>query len=111
MADVKVELKESISREDAVRWLSQLSDAFANGHDAELPFAPGTVSIDIPDRVRAEIEVEVEGNEVELEIEFKWRIAGPGKTAQPAEDAARRAQSQTPARPAVTTKKRAASRK
>jgi len=100
MADVKVERKESISREDAVRWLSQLSAAFADGHDAELPFTPATVSIDIPDRVRAELEVEVEGNEVELEIEFKWRITDPAGT-----------QPQTPPPPAVTTKKRAASRK
>src|SRR5215510_2978736 len=110
MADVKVERKESISRADAVRWLSQLSNAFANGRDAELPFAPGTVSIDIPDRVRAELEVEVDGNEVEVEIEFKWRIAEPGRTGQPPE-AARQAQPPASARPAVTTKKRAASRK
>ena len=110
MADVKVERKESISREDAVRWLSQLSAALADGHDAELPFAPATVSIDIPDRVRAELEVEVEGNEVELEIEFKWRITDPARTRQATEDGAQ-AQPQTSARPAVTTKKRAASRK
>jgi amphi-Trp domain-containing protein len=111
MANVKVERKESISRQDAVRWLSQLSDAFADGHDAELPFAPGTVSIDIPDRLRAELEVEVEGNELELEIEFKWRITDPAGTHQAPEDGAERAQPQTPPRPAVTTKKRAASRK
>ncbi|MGN6793459.1 MAG: amphi-Trp domain-containing protein [Streptosporangiaceae bacterium] len=77
MADVKVELKESISREDAARWLSQLSAAFSDGRDGELPFAPGTLTVDIPDRVRAELEVEVEGNEVEVEIEFKWQIAEP----------------------------------
>lgn len=98
MADVKVELKESISREDAARWLSQLSHAFANGHEGELPFGPGTVSIDIPNRVRAELEVEVEGNEVEVEIEFKWRIAEPETPA-------------TTARSGATTRTRAANRK
>ncbi|HEX2323524.1 MAG TPA: amphi-Trp domain-containing protein [Streptosporangiaceae bacterium] len=105
MADVKVELKESISREDAARWLSQLSRAFANGHEGELPFGHGTVSMKIPDRVRAELEVEVEGNEVEVEIEFKWQIAEPEKALRPSDGA------QTTARSGVTTGKRAASRK
>ena len=100
MADVKVELKESISRKDAARLLSQLSEAFADGHEGELSFGPGTVSMEIPDRVRAELEVEVEGNEVEVEIEFKWQIAGPGTRP-----AAATAQS------GVTTRTRAASRK
>jgi amphi-Trp domain-containing protein len=105
MADVKVELKESISRKDAARWLSQLSHAFANGHEGELPFGSGTVSMEIPDRVRAELEVEVEGNEVEVEIEFKWQIADPEKAPRPTAGA------QTTARSGVTTGKRAASRK
>jgi amphi-Trp domain-containing protein len=100
MADVKVELKESISREDAARWLSQLSHAFADGHEGELPFGPGTVSMEIPDRVHAELEVEVEGNEVEVEIEFKWRIAEP--ESRPAAGTAQSG---------VTTRTRAASRK
>jgi amphi-Trp domain-containing protein len=111
MADIKVERKESISREDAVRWLSQLSDAFADGHDAELPFALGTVSVDIPDQVRAELEVEVDGDEVEVEIEFKWQIPKPETLPQTPEDTARQAQPQTSARPAVTTRRRAASRR
>jgi amphi-Trp domain-containing protein len=111
MADVKVERKESISREDAARWLSQLSQVFADGHDGELPFGPNTVSVDIPDRVRAELEVEVEGNEVEVEIEFKWQIAEPETALRPAEDAGQEVEPQAPARPAVTTKRRAASRR
>jgi amphi-Trp domain-containing protein len=77
MADVKVERKESISRDDAARWLSQLARAFGGSHDGELPFAPATVSVEIPDQVRAELEVEVKGNEVEIEIEFKWLISEP----------------------------------
>ncbi|MDR2988439.1 MAG: amphi-Trp domain-containing protein [Nocardiopsaceae bacterium] len=111
MADVKVERKESISREDAARWLSQLSHAFADGHDGELPFGPGTVSVDIPDRVRAEIEVEVEGDEIEVEVEFKWQIARSETTRRPTEDAGKQAEPQAESRPAVTTKRRAASRK
>lgn len=72
MSDVKFEHKESLSRDEAARWLSLLSRAFAGGNHAELPFEPGTVSLNIPDQVRAELEVEVDGDEVEIEVEFKW---------------------------------------
>jgi amphi-Trp domain-containing protein len=75
MSDVKVERKESLSRDDAAKWLSVLARAFAAGDHAELPFGTSSVSLHVPDRVRAELEVEVEGNEVEIEVEFKWSIA------------------------------------
>lgn len=58
MSDVKVERKESVSRDEAARWLSLLSRAFTVGYHAELPFGPGTVSLHIPDRVRAELAVQ-----------------------------------------------------
>jgi amphi-Trp domain-containing protein len=75
MSDVKVEHKESLSRDDAAAWLSLLARAFTAGDHAELPFGPSSVSLHIPDRVRAELEVEVEGGEVEVEVEFKWSMA------------------------------------
>jgi amphi-Trp domain-containing protein len=74
MSDVKVERKESLSRDEAAVWLSLLAKAFTTGDHAELPFGPSSVSLYIPDRVRAELEVEVEGDEVEVEIEFKWSM-------------------------------------
>ena len=74
MSDVKVERKESLSRDEAAMWLSLLSEAFTAGDHAELPFGPSSVSLYIPDRVRAELEVEVEGDEVEVEVEFKWSM-------------------------------------
>jgi amphi-Trp domain-containing protein len=77
MADVKLERKESVSRDEAAIWLSLLSKAFAKGDHAELPFGPGTVSLQIPHQVRAELEVEVDGDEVEVEVEFKWSLAEP----------------------------------
>jgi amphi-Trp domain-containing protein len=77
MADVKVERKESVSRDEAATWLSLLSKAFTKGEDAELPFGPGTVSLQIPHQVRGELEVEVDGDQVEVEVEFKWSLAEP----------------------------------
>ena len=74
MSDVKVERKESLSRDEAAALLSVLSKAFTAGEHAELPFGPSSVSLHIPDRVRAELEVEVEGDEVEVEVEFKWSM-------------------------------------
>lgn len=74
MSDVKVERKESLSRDEAARLLSLLSEAFTAGDHADLPFGPSSVSLYIPDRVRAELEVEVDGDEVEVEVEFKWSV-------------------------------------
>jgi amphi-Trp domain-containing protein len=74
MSDVKIERKESLSRDEAAQLLSLLSKAFTAGEHAELPFGPSEVSLYIPDRVRTEIEVEVEGDEVEVEVEFKWSM-------------------------------------
>jgi amphi-Trp domain-containing protein len=74
MSDVKVERKESLGRDEAAKLLALLSRAFTAGGHAELPFEPSSVSLYIPDQVRAEIEVEVEGDEVEVEVEFKWSM-------------------------------------
>jgi amphi-Trp domain-containing protein len=88
MSDVKVERKESVSRDEAAAWLLLLSKAFITGENGEFPFGPGTISLHIPDRVRAELEVEVEGDEVEVELEFKWTMAR--QEAAPADDGADR---------------------
>lgn len=74
MSDVKIERKESLSRDEAAQLLSLLSKAFTAGDHAELPFGPSEVSLHIPDRVRTELEVEVKGDEVEVEVEFKWSM-------------------------------------
>lgn len=75
MSDVKVERKESLSRDEAAQWLVLLAKAFAAGDHADLPFGSSSVSLHIPERVRAELEVEVEGDVVEVEVEFKWSMA------------------------------------
>ncbi len=73
MSDVKVERRQSMSREDAAVWLHALSHAFRHGGQVELPIGDGgTVGLQLPDQVRAEFEVEVDGDEVEVEVEFKW---------------------------------------
>jgi amphi-Trp domain-containing protein len=72
MSDVKVEFEQTISRDEAAAWLSQLARVFAGDHDAEVPIGPGTVKLHVPGSVHAELEVEVEDDEVEVEIGFTW---------------------------------------
>jgi amphi-Trp domain-containing protein len=88
MSDVKLEHTELVSRDEAASWLLLLSKEFIAGEKGEFPFGPGTVSLHIPERVRAELEVEVEGDEVEVELEFKWTMAR--HEAAPARDSADR---------------------
>ena len=75
MSDVKLERKESLSREEAAQWLSVLSKAFARGGEVSLPLGPGTIELRLPEQVHAEFEVEVDGDEVEIELEFTWSTA------------------------------------
>jgi amphi-Trp domain-containing protein len=78
MADVSFERKRSLSRQEAAVWLSALARGFADGDEAQLPVGGGgTVTLRIPDQVRAEFEVEVSGDEVEVELEFTWSLAHP----------------------------------
>jgi amphi-Trp domain-containing protein len=94
MSDVKVEYEQTISREDAAAWLSQLARAFTGDNDAEFAFGPGSVKLHVPGSVRAELEVAVEENEVEIEIEFTWPLSQRnGKPTAAAAVSAKRAAS------------------
>ena len=75
MSDVKVEFEQTISRDEAAAWLSQLARVFAGDHDAEVPIGPGTVKLHVPGSVHAELEVQIEDDEVEVEIEFTWPLS------------------------------------
>jgi amphi-Trp domain-containing protein len=98
MSDVKVKRKESVSRDEAANWLSLLSGAFNNGGHVEFPFGQGTVSLRIPEKVRAEFEIEVDGDEVEVEVEFKWSINhdADAKADHPAPDQKRTPNNKAP---------------
>ena len=80
MADVELKRKESLTRKEAAERLSALATALADGGKVELNLGASTVSLNVPDHVRAEFEVEIDGDEVELEIELKWSI-GDGTAA------------------------------
>ena len=84
MADVTLERKKALSREEAAVWLSALSHAFARGGDVKLPLGSGgTVGLHLPEHVQAEFEVEVDGDEVQVEVEFTWTMSHPAETETP----------------------------
>jgi amphi-Trp domain-containing protein len=105
MSDVKVERKESLSRDEAAQWLVLLAKAFASGDHADLPFGPSSVSLHIPDRMRAELEVEVDGDEVEVEVEFKWSMVDH-QAAAAAPEAVKAQQGNGARKPARSSKAR-----
>lgn len=75
MSDMKVELKESLTRQQAADKLSALARALAEDGKVDLELGETTVSLRVPDEVRSEFEVEVDGDELELELELKWSTA------------------------------------
>lgn len=75
MSDMKVELKQSLTRQQAADQLSALASALAESGKVDLEFGDTTVSLRVPDDVRSEFEVEVDGDELELELELKWSTA------------------------------------
>jgi amphi-Trp domain-containing protein len=72
MSDLEFERKQHLTRGDAAAWLRTLADALAKGGHATLPIGPGTVNIELPEHLDAEMEVEVDGDEMQIEIEFTW---------------------------------------
>jgi amphi-Trp domain-containing protein len=86
MSDMKVELKKSLTRQQAADRLSALARALAEGGKVDLEVGDTTVSLRVPDEVRSEFEVEVDGDELELEIELKWSMARAEGSAAAADD-------------------------
>jgi amphi-Trp domain-containing protein len=86
MSDVKVELRESLTRQQVADRLSALARALAEDGRPDLELGGTTVSLRVPDEVRSEFEVEVDGDEFELELELKWSTARTKEPAAPAAD-------------------------
>jgi amphi-Trp domain-containing protein len=87
MSDMKVELKESLTRQQAAGRLSALARALEEDGKVDLQLGETTVSLRVPDNVRSEFEVEVDGDEIELELELKWSTARAEAPAAAAGDA------------------------
>ncbi len=85
MSDMKVELKESLTRRQAADKLSALAGALAEGGKVDLELGETRLSLRVPDELRTEFEVKVDGDELEIELELKWSTARAEVPAAPAE--------------------------
>lgn len=82
MSDMKLERKETLSRQQAAQQLSALARALAEGGHVEMDLGGATLSLHVPDSVRTEFEVEVDGDELELELELTWSTARARSSSQ-----------------------------
>ena len=89
MSDMKVELRESLTRQQVADKLSALASALAKGGDVELEVGGATVNLRVAEDVRSELEVEIDGDEQQLELELKWLTARAERGAAPAAEVER----------------------
>ena len=69
---LKIESKETMSREEAAARLHAIADGLASHNDVELDWDGKHIKVHVADEVRLELEVEVGEKETEFEIELKW---------------------------------------
>jgi amphi-Trp domain-containing protein len=91
MADVKIERKQRLSRQEAGERLIALGRALAGGSTVEWESGDDSISFAVADEVAWEFELEVDGDGRELEIELTWTTAAPAARPRPATRTRRRA--------------------
>lgn len=93
MSNGKIEQRVRLSRQEAARWLGELSKALAEGGTLEVALVGPAVALNLPDEFECELELEPYGDKVELEIEFMWPNArgelSTRRSAVPAADPGR----------------------
>jgi len=85
VSDVKIEQKQSLSRQEAARFIAELAAGLADDGKVTVRLGSSTLELSVADQLRCELEVEVDGDEIELELELKWSTAGRA-TAQATDD-------------------------
>jgi amphi-Trp domain-containing protein len=87
VSDVKVEQKQTLSREEAARFIAALADGLSDDGNVTVRLGGSTLQLSVAAQVDCELEVSVEGNEIELELELKWSTSAPA-AAEAAHDEA-----------------------
>ena len=72
MEPIKIESKQTLSREDVAAFLSELGSQLAKGDHVDLDRHTVHFSFGVPDEVDLEVELEVDDSGTELEIELHW---------------------------------------
>src|SRR3712207_4082107 len=73
---VKVQQKQSLSRQDAARLIAGLAEGLGNNGKVTVRLGNSTLELSVTDQVDWELELEVDGGEIELELELKWSKSG-----------------------------------
>jgi amphi-Trp domain-containing protein len=69
---VKLEEKQTLSREDAAAHLRRIADELSSGNDVRMERDGLRFVAHVPPTVRLKIEFEIDDDETELEIELTW---------------------------------------
>jgi amphi-Trp domain-containing protein len=83
VSDVKVEQKQSLSRQDAARFIAALAKGLADDGRVTVQLGSSTLQLSVAGQVDCELEVGVDGDEVELELKLKWSISGRSPADSP----------------------------
>src|SRR5688500_7888667 len=76
VSDVKVQQKQSLSRQEAARLIAALAEGLGEDGKVTVQLGNSTLELSVTDEVDWELEVEVDGDEIELELELKWSTSG-----------------------------------
>jgi amphi-Trp domain-containing protein len=91
VSDLKVEQKQTLSREEAARLITALAQGLGAGGKVAVQMGSSTLQLSVAGQVDCELEVTVDGDEIELELELKWSTSGrasAGSAGEEAEDGA-----------------------
>ena len=72
MEPIKIESKQTLSREDVAAFLSELGKQLADGGQVDFERHEVHFSFGVPDEVDLEVELEFGDSGTELEIELRW---------------------------------------
>ena len=75
MPDVKVQQEQTLSRQEAARFIVALAEGLGEDGKVTVQLGSSTWELSVPNQVDWELEVAVDGDEIELEVELKWSLS------------------------------------
>jgi amphi-Trp domain-containing protein len=86
VSDLKVEQKQTLSREEVARLITALAEGLGAGGKVTVPMGSSTLELSVAGQVDWELEVAVDGDEIELELELKWSTSGRASASSAEEE-------------------------
>jgi amphi-Trp domain-containing protein len=75
VADVKVQQKQTLSRQETAQFIAALAEGLGDDGKITVRLGSSTLELSVANQVDCEFEVAVDGDEIELELELKWSIS------------------------------------